>query len=226
MDNYTIHFNVRLNKIGDRNVSMVKERLWRPLVSYHTHLLKKITMPKFLFDGLGLTLITTSAIIVEGVIADIIDEHCLNSGITSDWGTGLERATWRPKKDKYNALFTKQLESYIGYDAIDILFRFRNNVAHGLAHLEKSSIQEVTNQKSELESINVNYQLIRKFFIDRKMMQPTDTSSNTNHLWQFTNASHLWFEVKAFLTDVLKHNESSYIDGIRSEWETATSGKG
>jgi hypothetical protein len=99
-------------------------------------------------------------------------------------------------------------------------------VAHGLAHLEKSSIQEVTNQKSELESINVNYQLIRKFFIDRKIMQPTDTSSNTNHLWQFTNASHLWFEVKAFLTDVLKHNESSFIDAIRSEWETATSGKG
>jgi len=226
MDDYTIHVNLSINKVGDRNVSVIKERIWRPLVSYHTHLLKKITMPKFLFDGLGLTLITTSAIIAEGVIADIIDEHCLNTGITPEWGTGLERATWRDKKDKYNSLFTKQLESYIGYDAIDILFRFRNNVAHGLAHLEKSSIQEVTNQKSDLESVNVNYQLIRKFFIDRRVMQPTDTSSNTNHLWQFKNASHLWFEAKSFITNVLKDNESSFIDSIRSEWETATSGKG
>ena len=226
MDDYTIHVNLNVNKVGDRNVSVVKERIWRPLVSYHTWLLKKIQMPGFLFDGLGLTLITTSAIIVEGIIADIIDEHCVNNGITPNWGIGLERATWRDKKNKYNSLFTKQLESYRGYDAIDILFRFRNNVAHGLAHLEQSSIQEVTNQKSELESVNGNYQLIRQFFIDRRLMQPTDTSSNTNHLWQFRNVSYLWFEAKWFLTDVLKDNESGFIDAIRSEWETATSGKG
>lgn len=40
-------------------------------------------------------------------------------------------------------------------------------------------------------------------------MKATDASSNTNHLWQFNNAMCLWLEVKSFLEDVLKQNESS-----------------
>lgn len=36
MDDYTIHMNVRMIKIGDGNVAVVKERIWRPLVSLNT----------------------------------------------------------------------------------------------------------------------------------------------------------------------------------------------
>ena len=226
MDDFTIHANVRINKVGDQNVATVKERIWRPIVSYHTHLMKKIEMPRFLFDGLGLSLITNSAIVVEGVISDILDEYSFNTGLIPNWGVGLDRMKWWEKKNKYNSLFTKKLESYKGFDAVDILFRFRNNVAHGLAHLEQSSTQEVTNDKSDLESINNNYELIRQFFISKRLMKPSDTSSNTNHLWDFMNAAFLWHEAKWFLDDVLKGNESLFNDAIKSEWETATSGRG
>lgn len=226
MDDYTIHMNVRVNKIGDKNVAVVKERLWRPLVSFHHWVSKGIDMPGFVYDGLGLTFITNSAIIVEGVIADIIDEHWENSGITSNWGADLERATWVDKKNKYNSTFQKKLEQYKGFDAVEVLFKFRNNVAHGLAHIEVSSIQEITNNKTELESVNNKYQAIRNFLINRRFITPTDTSSNTNHLWNFRNAAYLWFEAKCFLDDVLSENESTFKEGIISEWKTANSGHG
>lgn len=62
----------------------------------------------------GLSFITNSTIIVEGVIADIIDEYCVNTGVTPGWGAELEKATWSDKKDKYNSMFQRKLESYKG----------------------------------------------------------------------------------------------------------------
>ena len=117
-------------------------------------------------------------------------------------------------------------ESYRGYDAIDILFQFRNNVAHGLAHIEESSIQELTNNTSPLKSTNNNYQAIRKFLIKRQILKATDISSNANHLWKFNTAIYFWLETRCFLEDVLKQNESPFNEGIKSEWSTAISGRG
>lgn len=112
MDNYNIHVNLRITKVGNETVSLTKERLWRPLLSFNTWVLKGITMPGFMYDGLGLTLIMNTAVITEGVIADIIDEYSLNAGLISDWGENINRATWASKKEKFNSLFEKKLESY------------------------------------------------------------------------------------------------------------------
>jgi hypothetical protein len=183
-------------------------------------------MPEFVTDGLGLIFITNMAIIVEGVIADIIDDYCVNNNTTPNWGVNLEKATWFNKNSKYNSLFAKKLESYRGYDAIDILFQFRNNVAHGLAHIEESSIQELTNNTSPLKSTNNNYQKIRKFLIKRQIVKATDISSNANHLRKFNTAIYFWLETRCFLEDILRHNESPFNEGIKSEWSTAISGRG
>lgn len=227
MDDYTIHVNINLSKAGDRNVAVTKERIWRPLVSLHTWFEKgKTPLPGFIWDAFGLSMITNTAIIVEGVIADLIDEYCVGNNITPAWGTDLDRLTWTGKEQKYNSLFAKKLDSYKGYDAIEILFLFRNNVAHGLAHLEQSSNQEVTNERTDLESINRNYEKIRNFFIQRRLMEVKDVSSNSDQLWRHRNVSYLWFEVKCFLDDVIKENESEFKEGIVGEWKTATEGRG
>lgn len=172
MDDYTIHLNVNVAKIGDRNVAVSKERIWRPLVSLHAYFGSgKTPLPGYIWDAFGLAMITNMAIIVEGVIADLIDEYCVGNTITPAWGTDLDKLTWAGKRQKYDSLFAKKLEAYKGYNAVEILFLFRNNIAHGLAHLEQSSNQEVTNERTDLESINRNYELIRKFFIQRRLME-------------------------------------------------------
>jgi hypothetical protein len=98
MGDYTIHVNVRLDKVGDRNIGTFKDRIWRPLISSQTWVEKGIIMPGYIYDGLGLTFITNTAIIVEGIIADIIDEECVNTKKTPNWGTNLEKATWTKKE--------------------------------------------------------------------------------------------------------------------------------
>lgn len=227
MDDYTIHVNINVSKAGDRSVAVTKERIWRPLVSLHTWFENgKTPLPGFIWDAFGLSMITNTAIIVEGVIADLIDEHCVGNNVTDAWGRGLERLTWAGKKQKYNSLFAKKLESYKGFDAVDILFLFRNNVAHGLSHLEQSSNHEVTNEWTDLESVNSNYELIRKFFIDRRVMKAKGVSSNSDVLWRHRNVLHLWSEAKCFLADILKENESEFKEGIVGEWKTATEGRG
>jgi hypothetical protein len=90
----------------------------------------------------------------------------------------------------------------------------------------ESSFQPETNNKTELKSAYNEYQTIRNFLIERRLLKSSDTPSNTNHLWNYKNASYLWFEARCFIEDVLKNNESQYKESIISEWRTAISGSG
>lgn len=226
MDDYTIHINVRLEKSGDQNIAYSKERIWRPLVSFLTWITNGVPMKGFVRDGVGLTFITNMGIIVEGIIADIIDEHRINNKLPANPEDDLEKAAWAAKMRIYNSLFEKKISSYSGYKAVKILFLFRNNVAHGLSHVERSAIQQATNNKSNLSSTNKEYEQLRAYFIRQGVMKNTDTPGNVNQLWKYTNIQFLWHEVRKFIEDVLQHNESTHKETILSEWNTAIRGKG
>lgn len=224
MKDSIIFHQVSINKVGDKHVSHVKERIWRPLVSYLSWWMgpEEKRLSGFVLDGVGLSLITNMAIITEGIIADLIDEHLVGNKITPNWGSNVE-TTWAFKRKLYNKTFRKPLDDYKGYDAILILIKFRNNVAHGLAHVEESSLQETTNQQSLLKSNNNNYQEIREYFIKKGVMKSSFITSNTNHLWNFRNVQFLWLEVQAFITLVLQENESNRKQTIIDQWEAAIS---
>lgn len=226
MDDYTIHINVRLEKSGDQHIAYTKERIWRPLVSFLTWITNGVPMNGFVRDGVGLTFITNMGIIVEGIIADIIDEYRINNKLPNDPKDDLEKATWVAKMRIYNSLFDKKISNYSGYKAVKILFIFRNNVAHGLSHVERSAIQQSTNHKSKLSSTNKEYEKIRTYFIRQGVMKNADTPGNVNQLWNYTNIQFLWHEIRKFIEEVLQHNESKHNKPILSEWETAILGRG
>lgn len=224
MDDQIIFVDLRIKKIGDTNVSYVKERIWRPLVSFNSWVLKRGEIPGVAADGLGITLITNAAIIIEGIIGDILDEHYYNSNQEND--SNLESKNWEKKKSDYNSLFTKRLELYQNYKSIAIIFSFRNNLAHGLANIEKTASHAGENQKSQQVSVNEKYRSIRKYFIKNGFISNEETPVNNNQLWKLKNAWFLWQEAKSFISDVLKENESKFNIGIIYNWEAATSGRG
>jgi hypothetical protein len=214
----TIHINVELRKEGLHNVSITKTRIWPQLLTYLRWSVFGKQIPSFVSGGLGLNILNNLAIIVEGVVTDLVEEHAKRTGLIS---LDCDRDGWDKKKKAYNRIFQNKLETYPCYDAVEVLFWFRNNIAHGRSHSEVLKIESETGEKSPIESESKKYEKIRRYLIDKKMMKNSDTPNNVDFLWKLENAIVLYSQVIIFLESVLAGNESSYKDGIISEWKTA-----
>ena len=115
-------------------------------------------------SGIGLMIINNLAISVEGFITDILIAHLDNyEADKPNQIKELEFATWAPKKELYNKSFQKSLDSYSQLESVEVLFNLRNNLSHGLSHSEINKVEIKSGEKSNLESINKNYQLARLF---------------------------------------------------------------
>lgn len=216
---YTIHINVDIHQEGNTNIAIVKNRIWPSMLSFLQWVTFEKPIPRYVTDGLGITVISNLAIISEGIITDIIEEYLRNNNITTT--INLEFATWSKKKDIYNQLFQKKIEDYNYFESVEALFWLRNNIAHGRTHAEISKIEIGTTNKSNIESQNKNYEQVRQYFIQKKIMKPSDTSNNFDFLWKIENAIFLYSEVKKCLQSILSENESLFKEGILSEWGTA-----
>ena len=91
------------------------------------------------------------------------------------------------------------------------MFWFRNNVAHGRTHGEISGFGAGTENKLRIESGNQNYEMVRDYLIENKMMKVPNISNNVDFLWRQT---------KKFLQAVIDGNESTFKQRILSEWNT------
>ncbi|HTA28072.1 MAG TPA: hypothetical protein VK809_09805, partial [Bacteroidia bacterium] len=173
-------------------------------------------------SGIGLIIINSLAISIEGFIADIISEHLDNGELVKPKEIKeLDKISWEKKVKMYNGLFQKKLEDYPEYKSIEVLFIFRNNISHGRTHTEITKTDRISNEKTVLESVNKNYQIVRRYLIDKGLLLETDISSNVETLWKLNVAAFLFHEAEKFLFAVVKENESNRKLGIVTELNMA-----
>lgn len=219
----TIHINFGAYKSETQNIGYSKTRLWPAMLSSIRWLTQTgIPGHNLIPDGISLMIINNLAISVEGFIADIIAEHLDNGELEKPFEiVQLDWKKWDFKKELYNKLFTKKIESYPAYKSIEILFIFRNNISHGKTHTEVTKTDLISGEKSILVSVNEKYQKIREYLIEKNILKETDISSNIEVLWKLQTSALLFFEVTKFLFALIKENESDRKGGILAELNTA-----
>ncbi len=225
MDNETFHINVSLEKIDSHNISIVKTRLWSfQLMSINWLMRNPISASTNVQNGLGLMILNTLAMSIEGFITDIIAEHLFEKDLDRlDGMKKLDLGGWQKKKKKYNELFEKKIETYNSYESVEKLFSLRNNISHGETHLEISKREIATGATSKIESVGKSYQKVRLFLIKKNIIQETEVSSNAKVLWTLNISRFFHREVQMFLTSVMAGNESPKKMGVQAEFQTVLS---
>lgn len=225
MDNETFQLNISLEKTDTHYLSIVKTRLWSfQLMSINLLIHIKISSSTNFQNGLGLMVINALATSTEGCITDFIAEHLfINDTERIDGLKKLNLIGWQRKKKKYNELFQKKLESYKSFESIEYLFLLRNNISHGETHLEVSRREITSGNSSKIESVGTSFQKVRKFLVQKHIIQETDVSSNAKVLWTMDVARYFNREVHQFLAAVIKGNESPNKLGIEAEFNTVIS---
>jgi hypothetical protein len=223
----TFHINFEGHKTETHYVNIVKTRLWSYILMSINWLIRNpIHGTTNVQNGIGLMIINNLAISIEGFITDLITEHLFENELEKlEHIKKLGLTGWKKKKEHYNKIFDKKIESYASYKSIETLFFLRNNISHGKTHLEIDRREIVTGNKSKIESADNNYQKVRSYLIENKVIQETEVSSNVKVLWTLNIARHFWIETQIFLAAIAKENESSKKQGILAEFETVLSNK-
>ena len=221
----TIHINVELHKSDTHYISITKTRLWSQILISLNWLIKApIARTVSIQNGLGLMIINNLAILIEGFISDLITEHLDNNELVKPKEIkGLDKNGWSHKKELYNKTFQKDLESYAEYKSIESLFFLRNNISHGKTHNEINKTHIISGQKTIIESVDKNYQKVRKYLVEKKVITEKDTSSNVDVLWKLQIAFFFFSESKKFLFAVIQTNESNKKQAILSELQSSLS---
>lgn len=222
----TIHVNISLGQTDSHYISGHFVRIWPHLLASVNWICKNpIPGTQTLSYGIGMTCINNLAIAVEGFIADIAFEYIENSDSLKQLYTAeidkIDRMTWGAKKELYNKLFSKKIETYPGYEGIAILMEFRNNLAHGRKYTELSKREKQSDEFSQIESDNVNYQTVRQYLMNNRLLKDTNVPSNSEVPWKLIAIAHFAGLVESFLQNVLQENESGYKLGIETEFKTA-----
>ena len=220
----TIHIYLdSLHKTDTHSIATSKTRLWPSLIVAQRWIFNtRISGSNLMINGLGLMVINSLAIAVEGYLADILfeylDDHALEK---SDRLKQIQNSNWNSKVKIYNKTFENNLGNSTAYESIDILMLLRNNTAHGRTHTESNMVDLATGERSKIESENKNYEKARQFFCKVGLMKKTETFSNIETLWQI---KHSWFflsQVRLFLYSVLENNKSEKFVSIKSELDNA-----
>jgi hypothetical protein len=220
--NEAFHTNIELAKTDTHYVTIIKTRLWPfQLMSLNWLIRKSVSISCNIENGLGLIIINTLALSVEGFIADVINEEQFEHEFTKNASVkNSEPKTWSKKKQLFNALFSKKIESYDSYQSIEHLFHLRNNIAHGRTHFEIISIEIATQLKTKIESTDKNYEKVRRYLINQNLIADEEIPSNAKTLWTLSVALFFYDEVKRFLISIITHNESTRKAAIQAEFET------
>src|SRR5579859_469845 len=121
--NDTIHINLGAYQTDSHYVGTYTVRIWSHLLASINWIFKNPIPGNYLVQhGISMTIINNIAIVVEGFVADICWNYvnhrdhlkCLIDGT-------LDRMTWQKKKELYNNLFAKGIESYYGFEGISAL---------------------------------------------------------------------------------------------------------
>lgn len=219
----TIH--IYLDNLFDSErgpVSVSKKRLWPSIIISIRWIFKNpITGRTIVQNGLGLMLVNSLAIAVEGFIGDIlveyIDDHQIEK---SQRVKTIENSNWKSKVKIYNKTFENKLMDCASFEAIDVLFALRNNTSHGRTHREISVMLKGTPELQEISSVDKDYQKAREFFKKLGLLKE-DRPSNVEKVWQISHVHFLLTQVESFFYSVIEKNKSKKFDAILSELNNA-----
>lgn len=218
----TIHLNIDLHKTDSAYVSIITTRLWSYIPPSINWLIRTPTPAMASIQGgLSIIIINSLAILVEGFITDILASRLEDSALKNSEVIDFDIATWHPKKKFFKKLFEKDLSTYSKYKSIEALFNLRNNLSHGKSHVEQNSKDTASGGISSVKSLHKNYQSARQYLVEKKLLNDTSDISNVEVLWKFNIALFFFFEVKAFLFDVINSIEFDRKSGIFNELQTA-----
>jgi len=221
--NDTIHINVGGYTTDTHSVGTHIVRIWAHLLASCQWMISNPIPGNFLIQhGISMTLINNMAIALEGFIADICCEYVVNRPNLAGLVRKIDTMTWGPKRDVYNKLFTKKLDAYCGYDGIEVLIAFRNNLAHGRTYTELSKRELITDVKSPIETDNKNYQELRDYLIRKGLLEMRTVPSNAEVPWKIETAMHFMGLTKHFMENILRENESDNNLGISAEFKLAS----
>jgi hypothetical protein len=218
----TIHINVEIRRTESGTIAITTTRLWPSLLKF-TRTLRYEPMKGQIVDGICLTILNNLALIIEGFVTDLLLEEIKRKQFPIPLNP--ERATWSQKKDVYPKVFGKSLSEYPQYEAIEVLFLLRNNVAHGRSHAEISRKDGTTDEWSYIESENRNYQVVRDFLVEKRLMERKIIPSNVDAFWKPLIAAYFYSETENFLFAVIGDMNEEQSFGILSELRSACSVK-
>lgn len=218
-------FNINFEGYQTENdyISISKVRLWPAILASANWILKnRIPSHNLIQSGLGLTIINSLAVSIEGFIGDMIVQKLDNGEfIKVQEVQDLEKATWSDKLKLYNRVFEKKLNSYIEFESVEVLFILRNNFLHGLSHSEMIKRNILSGISSKVKSTNKKYQIAREYFTKNGFLKSTDVSSNVEILWRLQIVAFLFWEVQKFLNKIIADNKSQQFIGIADELKNA-----
>lgn len=219
----SLHINISVDQTNSHYISGHFVRIWPHLLATVNWIFKSpIPGTQTLSYGIGMTCINNLAIAVEGFIADIAFEYIENKAdLKQQFTVDIDRMTWKNKRELYNKLFNKKIETYSEYEGISILMDFRNNLAHGRKYNEITKREKQSHEFSLIESDNTNYQTVRQYLINKHLLKDTNIPSNSEVPWKLNIIAHFAGLVKFFLQNVLRENESEFKLGIETELNIA-----
>lgn len=214
----TIHINIEIRRTESGTAAITTTRLWPALLKF-TRTLRYEPMKGQIVDGICLTIMNNLALIIEGFITDLLVEEIKRKRLSIQFNP--ERSTWSQKKDVYAIVFCKPLSEYAQYEAVEILFLLRNNVAHGRSHTEISKKDEASDEWAFIQSENRNYQRVREFLIKNRLMESKITMSNVDVFWTPLIAANFYLDTENFLFAIIRDMTDEQALGIRSELQHA-----
>lgn len=220
--NDIIHINVGAYNTDTHAVGTHTVRIWAHLLACSQWMFSKPIPGNFLIQhGISMTLINNMAIVLEGFVADICWEYAQNKPHLASMISNIDKMTWEPKRQVYNKLFTKKLNDYYGYDCINALITFRNNLAHGRTYTELTKRGLTTEDVSLIETENKKYQELRDYLIGKGLLVARTTPSNAEVPWKIEIAMHFVGLSKHFMEAIIRENESDNNLGIATEFKLA-----
>ena len=217
-----IHLNINLEKTGNGAKTTSTVRLWSYMPSSLSWIMK-LPYPASadIVCGRTIIILTNLALLVEGFLTDIVTCHIVNKAdvkmkeVLDKINTG--QLKWKDLIIKYAEYFGKDLDDIPSFKSIEILFAFRNNIAHGKTYSEQSVNQNDVENKVTNFSIDKKYEKVRQYLIEKGVIRYETVTANQPQILDSNVTVFFYFEVKSFLFSVINGVEFDKKENIISE---------
>lgn len=217
-----IHLNINLEKSETGCIATTTVRLWSYIPSSLSWLMR-LPYPASadIVCGRSVILLTNLALLAEGFLTDIIVSHIENSSEQKKKDV-LEKIysgqlKWKDLITKFKEYFDKDLNDIPSFKSIEILFLFRNNIAHGKTYSENSTSQNDMQGKYSNSSIDKKYEKVRQYLIEMNVIRYEIVTANQPKILDSNVPIFFYLEVKKFLFNIIDCIEFNKRENIKAE---------
>lgn len=205
---------------------------WNLLPRSLRFLTEKMNEPSFMHHGVGFAIqvMISSAMVVEGLLTDCIEEGIDRSQKSGSAAPVSEReiayAKWSEKKKYCKDVLAIDIEQLAKYDEVDILFQIRNNIGHGRSYKVAHTTTFRNRSKphsSEIEIKNKSYANVYRKLEATGLVPPLQQNSvlNIDMLFRPSIAKNLYDNSIEFLSAFLQQESIRPFEKIQRDFRDA-----